>query len=63
MDLDDVGAKTTLSVGLGKEDLSTFSIEDLDDRIGLLEAEIGRCRAAKTSKESSLVAANLFFKS
>lgn len=44
-------------------DLSTFSLEDIDERIGLLEQEITRLKTERKSKESSLNAAQSFFKS
>ena len=43
-------------------DLSTFSIEDLDERIALLNAEIERMKLEKANKSDSLNAAHSFFK-
>ncbi|MEP0941274.1 MAG: DUF1192 domain-containing protein [Rhizobiaceae bacterium] len=43
-------------------DLSTFSLEDLDDRIALLTEEIDRMKNEKIKKSSSLDAAHQFFK-
>jgi len=44
-------------------DLSTFSLEDLDERIALLSEEITRLQEEKVKKASSLDAAQAFFKS
>ena len=43
-------------------DLSTFSIEDLDERIALLNQEIERMESEKVKKSESLNAAHSFFK-
>ena len=43
-------------------DLSTFSIEDLDERIALLNQEIERMEHEKAKKSESLNAAHSFFK-
>ncbi len=45
------------------EDLSTLSIKELEERIELLEAEIGRLRSAVAGKTASRHAASAFFKS
>jgi uncharacterized small protein (DUF1192 family) len=42
--------------------LDTMSIEELADRIGLLEGEIARLRAATEAKQKSKNAADAFFK-
>lgn len=42
--------------------LDALSVEELTDRIGLLEAEIARLKAAIESKKKSKTAADLFFK-
>lgn len=44
------------------EDLATLSINELHERVALLEAEIGRLRDAITSKTASRSAASSFFK-
>ena len=44
-------------------DLSTFSLEDLDERISLLKQEIERIEQEKKKKADSLNAAHSFFKS
>lgn len=44
-------------------DLSTFSLDDLDERIALLAEEIQRMENEKIKKSKSLDAAHQFFKS
>ena len=44
------------------QDLSVLSVDELDERIALLEKEITRLKEAKTAKENSLAAASAFFK-
>jgi uncharacterized small protein (DUF1192 family) len=44
------------------EELSMLSIEEIDERIELLEREIGRLKEARTRKEASRTAASAFFK-
>ena len=44
------------------QDLSTLSVDELGERIGLLEDEIARLEAAVAKKQASLSAADLFFK-
>lgn len=44
------------------QDLSMLSVDELDERITMLEREIARLKEAKASKESSLAAASAFFK-
>ena len=44
------------------EDLSTLSLEELEHRVALLEAEIDRLKAAHAAKSASRVAAAAFFK-
>jgi uncharacterized small protein (DUF1192 family) len=43
-------------------DLSTFSIEDLDERMALLSEEIERMKNEKIKKSQNLDAAHQFFK-
>jgi len=62
MDVEDVVPKKTTGLALLQEDLSRHSIADLDERIKALEAEIERCRATKAAKQSTLAAAQNFFK-
>lgn len=44
-------------------DLSTFSLQDLDERVDLLKLEIERLVEEKVRKSKSLNAAQSFFKS
>ncbi len=44
------------------EDLSTFSVDELDLRIGQLQDEIGRLEQARAAKLASRQAADGFFK-
>ena len=44
------------------QDLSMLSIDELDERIALLEREIGRLKEARARKEESRAAASAFFK-
>lgn len=44
------------------QDLSSLSIEELTDTIGLLREEIERLEAAKASKTSQMAAAESLFK-
>lgn len=43
------------------QDLSLLSIDEIDERIGLLEREIARLKEAQSRKRSSLDAASAFF--
>ena len=43
------------------QDLSLLSINEIDERVGLLEREIARLKDAKSRKERSLEAASAFF--
>ncbi len=52
--------KVTHEIG---QDLSLLSVEELNERIALLTAEIARLEAAATKKRASKDAANAFFKS
>lgn len=58
---DDRRSKTTPSHQLG-QDLSSLSIEELTERITMLEQEIKRIEAARQSKEASRKAADSFFR-
>jgi uncharacterized small protein (DUF1192 family) len=44
------------------QDLSMLSIDELDERMAMLEREIARLREARAKKEHSLAAASAFFK-
>jgi uncharacterized small protein (DUF1192 family) len=43
------------------QDLSTLSLHELDERIAVLEREIGRLREARAAKEDSRAAASAIF--
>ena len=45
------------------EDLATISVDELEERITLLDAEISRIRAEIVSKQASKTSAENFFKS
>jgi uncharacterized small protein (DUF1192 family) len=45
------------------QDLSLLSVEELDERIAVLRAEIERLQSALTKKRASRDTANQFFKS
>ena len=51
--------KITHEIG---QDLSLLSVEELNERIALLTAEIARLQEATTKKRASKDAANSFFK-
>ena len=44
------------------QDLSLLSIDEIDERIALLQQEIARLKEARTRKEDSRAAASAFFK-
>jgi uncharacterized small protein (DUF1192 family) len=44
------------------QDVSALSLEELAERIALLQAEIARLEAARTAKTAQKAAADLFFK-
>mgnify|MGYP000924417873 FL=1 len=46
---------------LSREDLDVYSIEDLEERIAAMDAEIGRARAAIDAKRSKKNAADALF--
>ena len=52
--------KITHEIG---QDLSLLSVEELNERIALLNAEIERLQQAATKKRASKDAANIIFKS
>jgi uncharacterized small protein (DUF1192 family) len=52
--------KITHEIG---QDLSLLSVEELSERIALLNSEIERLQQAATKKRASKDAANAFFKS
>lgn len=46
---------------LSREDLDLYAVEELDERIDLLHAEIARVEAAKAKKQSGRAAAEALF--
>jgi uncharacterized small protein (DUF1192 family) len=44
------------------QDLALLSVEELGERIAMLQAEIARLEAERTRKQASRSAADLFFK-
>jgi uncharacterized small protein (DUF1192 family) len=44
------------------QDLSLLSIDEIDERIALLQQEIARLKEARARKEDSRAAASAFFK-
>jgi uncharacterized small protein (DUF1192 family) len=44
------------------QDLSMLSVNELEERVEMLEREVARLKEAKAKKESSLAAASAFFK-
>lgn len=64
MDFDDAPLKKTGPLtDLEREDLSTISVEELEERIERLHIEIERTRTEVTAKTASRSAAEAFFKS
>ena len=59
---DDDRPRKKISHEIG-QDLSLLSVEELNERIGLLKSEIERLEAASAKKRASKDAANSFFKS
>jgi len=49
-------------VELAREDLELYGVEELNERIELLDAEISRARAQLARKEATRAAADAFFK-
>jgi uncharacterized small protein (DUF1192 family) len=61
MDVDDIHPIKKPEIVIG-EDLSLFSLAELEHRIEILESEITRVRAALADKKSSKAAADSFFR-
>ena len=53
--------RSDAAAALAKEPLDTYSRDELDQRIALLEAEIVRVRAARGQADSSRAAAEALF--
>ena len=62
MTIDDDEPRKKITHDIG-QDLSLLSVNELEERIGLLTAEIQRLRAAEVKKRASKDAADRFFKS
>ena len=60
-DLEPRPARGASLIAVTREDLDAYSVEDLKERIALLEGEIGRCRAAIDGKSSQRNAADALF--
>lgn len=60
-DLDPRPARGAALTALGREDLDLYAVEELDERIAALKAEIARCEAARQSKQSRKSAADALF--
>lgn len=58
---DDDGPKSPANV-LSQADIEVMSIDELEDRIGVLEAEIERLRGDIKNKKTSKTSAEDFFK-
>jgi len=54
--------RVTLSAHQIGQDLSMLSVDELDERVALLEKEIARLKEAKRAKENSRAAASAFFR-
>ena len=64
MDFDNLPTKKASPVtDVEKEDLSSISVDELEDRIARLTVEIDRTKAEIKAKQGSLNAAEAFFKS
>ena len=62
IELDEVFPSKTPLPSFRQEDLSRYSIADLDERIKDLEAEIARCRELKSAKQATMANAHGLFK-
>ncbi|MFZ1989372.1 MAG: DUF1192 domain-containing protein [Alphaproteobacteria bacterium] len=62
IDLDELAPRKPGISSFRHEDLSRYSIADLDERIKDLEAEIARCRELKASKQATMASAQGLFK-
>jgi uncharacterized small protein (DUF1192 family) len=49
-------------VEIGREDLETYAVDELNERVAALEAEIERTRAHIRRKQSGRAAADALFK-
>lgn len=60
--VDDEAVKPKKPGPAAGEDLSTLSVEELEERVAAFTAEIERLKAAIAAKQSSKQAADSFFK-
>lgn len=60
-DLDPRPARGAVLAALAREDLDLYAVEELDERITALKAEIARCERARDGKESQKNAADALF--
>ncbi|KQP33583.1 hypothetical protein ASF49_06745 [Methylobacterium sp. Leaf104] len=60
-DEDDRAAGQTIAHRVG-EPLDTLSVEDLEERIGLLRSEVERLEAARLAKKAALERASSLFR-
>ncbi|MXQ12734.1 DUF1192 domain-containing protein [Microvirga makkahensis] len=54
--------RTALSAHEIGQDLSMLSVDELDERIALLEKEVARLKEAKAAKEDTRAAASALFR-
>ncbi len=62
MDMEDFETRTRTPLPLRSEDLSSFSVYELEERIEELQAEITRCQNLISTKQESRTGAEAFFK-
>lgn len=63
MDFDEPKETPDLTLSrIGKQDLYSMSVDDLEERIASLKAEIARCEKALGERGSTRAAAEQFFK-
>ena len=62
MDMEELEPGTSKSLPFGREDISGFSIDALEERIEALQMEIARCRSLISSKQESRIGAEALFK-
>jgi uncharacterized small protein (DUF1192 family) len=60
--MEEEDAKKLKSGPAAGEDLSNLSVEELEERVEVFEAEIARLKQVIASKQSSKTAADSFFK-
>jgi len=60
-DLEPRRGRDDVLTALTRQDLDVYAVEELSERIAILEAEIARCRAAIEAKRSKKSAADALF--